>query len=231
VQLGDWSHSVVFVVLFCILVDFLKLLIELLGHSEGRTFTSDPSLVTAVIACRNGADQLSETVAQLIPQIPPERILVVDDGSTDRTADLARSLGCQVHRFEKSKGKAAAINDAVYRVRTPYTLLLDDDTRVGSMRLPTSLLSEDGHDAVAFHVLPDRRDRGGAHGNHFIGALQRYEYGKSMEIGRRFHDVSQSVSYVPGRPACSGRKTWTATTTRTPASSRERICSVRSSTY
>jgi N-acetylglucosaminyltransferase len=193
-----WTHSIVFVVLFCALVDFLKVLIEMVGRSEERVFTSDPSLVTAIIPCRNGAGQLPGTIADLAKHIPPERVIVVDDGSTDDTAAVAAALGCQVHRFERSKGKAAAINFAVYRVKTPYTLLLDDDTRLGASRIPTSLLSRDGYDAVAFHVLPDRRDRGGARGNNFLGALQRYEYGKSMEIGKRFHDVTYSVSCVSG---------------------------------
>jgi len=69
------------------------------------------------------------------------------------------------------KGKASAVNYAVYRVQTPYTLLLDDDTRLGGARLPTSLLAADGFDAVAFHVLPDRRNREGSHGNTFLGHL------------------------------------------------------------
>ncbi len=197
-SLGGWTHSLVFVVLFCILVDFVKLVVELLGRSEDRRFASDPSLVTAVIPCRNGAQVLSSTVEELRRFLPPERILVIDDASTDRTALVARSLGCQVHRFAKRKGKAAAVNYAVHRVQTPLTLLLDDDTRLGGARIPTSLIADEGFDAVAFHVLPDRRNRGGAEGNTLLGHLQRYEYGKSMEIGKRFHDVTQSVSCVSG---------------------------------
>ncbi len=195
---GSWPDHLVFVVLFCALVDFVKLLIELLGREQDRRFTSDLSLVTAVIACKNGEQVLPGTIADLIRYLPPGRILVVDDGSTDRTAEVAEKLGCQVHRFERSKGKVGAINYAIFRVKTPYVLLLDDDTRLGDAEIPTSLLSEDGCDAVAFHVLPDRRNREGAHGNNFVGALQRYEYGKSMEIGKRFHDVTQSVSCISG---------------------------------
>lgn len=196
--LPGWTGGILFVVLFCTLVDFVKLLVELLGRNEARHFASDPSAVTVVIASRNGAQRLPATIAQLTGQVPPERILVVDDGSTDGTSEVAAGLGCQVHRFEKSKGKASAIHYAVHRVQTPYTLLLDDDTRLGGARIPTSLLSRDGFDAVAFCVLPDRRNRDGSHGNGFLGHLQRYEYGKSMEIGKRFHDVTQSVSCVSG---------------------------------
>jgi cellulose synthase/poly-beta-1,6-N-acetylglucosamine synthase-like glycosyltransferase len=195
---GTWPEPVVFAVLFCALVDFVKLVIELLGRREPREFTSDPAQVTAVIATRDGAAVLPSTIQELRRWLPAERIMVIDDGSTDETAAIARALGCTVHRFEHSKGKASAINFAVHRVTTPLTLLLDDDTRLGGARLPTSLITEGGHDAVAFQVLPDRRHRDGAHGSGFLGKLQRYEYGKSMEIGKRFHDVTQSVSCISG---------------------------------
>lgn len=193
-----WSGHLLFAVLFCALVDFVKILIELLGRAENRSFRQDATQVSAVIACKNGASVLAATVADLTRLMPAERIHVVDDGSTDGTAEVARGLGCTVHRFEKSKGKASAINYAIYRVTTPLVLLLDDDTRIGTALLPTSLITVDGFDAVAFQVLPDRRNRDGARGNTFLGALQRYEYAKSMEIGKRFHDVSQSVSCVSG---------------------------------
>lgn len=197
-MLTGGAGSVVFLVVFCALVDFVKLLIELLGRDEERRFTSDPARVTAVIPSRNGSDRIGMTIDELRKFLPPERILVVDDASMDGTGEIAAGLGCRVHRFERGKGKAAAVNYAVHRVETPLTLLLDDDTRMGGARIPTSLLSEDGYDAAAFHVLPDRRSREGARGNNFLGALQRYEYGKSMEIGKRFHDVTESVSCISG---------------------------------
>jgi cellulose synthase/poly-beta-1,6-N-acetylglucosamine synthase-like glycosyltransferase len=190
--------ALVWLVLFCAAVDFVKLLVELLGRAEDRRFRSDTSQVTVVIASRNGAELLPSTLAELAPQVPPERVIVVDDGSTDRTSEVARGLGCRVYRFERSKGKASAVNYAVFRVSTPFTLLLDDDTRMGNARIPTELLADGSCDAVAFHVLPDRRSRNGARGNGFLGALQRYEYGKSMEIGKRFHDTTQSVSCISG---------------------------------
>src|SRR5262245_5524200 len=52
------SGGIVFVVIFCALVDFIKLLVELLGREQERRFTTDPSLVTAVIPSRNGAGRL-----------------------------------------------------------------------------------------------------------------------------------------------------------------------------
>ncbi len=195
---GTLADRLVFTVLFCALVDFVKLLIELLGRVEDREFQSDPSLVTVVIACRNGAGVLASTIDDIRRIAPGAQVMVVDDGSTDGTAELARKLGCDVHRFERSKGKAAAVNFGIYRVTTPLVLLLDDDTRLGNARIPTSLITDGIADAVAFHVLPDRRNRDGAHGHNFLGSLQRYEYGKSMEIGKRFHDVTCSVSCVSG---------------------------------
>src|SRR5262245_21109435 len=86
--MNQLPNHLVLVVAFCALLVFVKRHVELLGRSEDRRFRSDPSLVSAVIASRNGAALLDDTIDELKAQLQPERIIVVDDGSADGTADV-----------------------------------------------------------------------------------------------------------------------------------------------
>ena len=53
-------------------------------------------------------------------------ILVVDGGSTDRTREIAESMGARVV-LQEGKGKADAIRTAVKHVKTPYIVVMDGD--------------------------------------------------------------------------------------------------------
>lgn len=185
-----------FVVGLFILVDALKVYLEIWNRPVRRSFTSDLGKVTALIPTHNGREVIKETVGDLIRAgLPRQQILVVDDGSTDDTHRILESLGVRFYRIP-NMGKVSAINFGIHRVQTPYVLLLDDDTRIGDAQIPTSLL--DHFDAAAFNVVPDRRDRHGPKGSGLVSCLQRYEYCKSMEIGRRFQDGTASISCVSG---------------------------------
>lgn len=190
-----WKYF--FLLIFFLSVDGLKVLVEIYRRPTLRTFISNPEDVTALIACYDSAKTIKYTIEDLQKILANDRIIVVDDGSPDDTYNIAKSMGVQVYRFEKNKGKVSAINFGIYRVKTRYTLLLDDDTRVGPLKLPTSLL-EHGYTGVAFNLLPCRRTRELNNGKNFVSCLQRYEYSKSMEIGKRFQDGTLSVSCVSG---------------------------------
>lgn len=184
-------------VAFLFTVDGLKILVEIHGRARVREFASSPDEVTAVVPCHNSATVIRQTIQDLLQVLSPDRIIVVDDASTDNTAEIARTMGVRVFQFKKNKGKVSAVNFGIFRVKTRYTLLIDDDTRLGASRLPTSLL-EEGYSAVAFNVLPSRRARELVNGTNFVSCLQRYEYSKSMEIGKRFQDATLSVSCISG---------------------------------
>ena len=65
--------------------------------------------VAIVIPARNEADRIGATVAAA-GQIPgADIVVVVDDGSTDSTASVARQAGASVVRHTRNRGKAAAM--------------------------------------------------------------------------------------------------------------------------
>jgi glycosyltransferase involved in cell wall biosynthesis len=69
-------------------------------------------------------DVARRTLAQL------DHVLVLDDGSTDRTAEEARKSGAEVLRHEKNQGKGAAIKTGMRELTGrgfPYVLILDGD--------------------------------------------------------------------------------------------------------
>ena len=185
-----------YIILLFLLVDALKVFVEIWNRPVRRLFTSDMTQVTALIPTHNGRAVIRETLNDLLRAgLPPERILVVDDGSSAGTHEILEEMKVRHYRVP-AMGKVSAINFGIHRVHTPHVLLLDDDTRIGKARIPTSLLEK--FDAVAFNVLPDRRDRYGPKGSGLLSCLQRYEYSKSMEIGRRFQDATASISCISG---------------------------------
>lgn len=54
-------------------------------------------------------------------------VVVADDGSKDRTSEVAREAGAKVVRLEPNRGKGAALAAGLAAVQTPFVLLLDAD--------------------------------------------------------------------------------------------------------
>jgi GT2 family glycosyltransferase len=83
--------------------------------------------VSVVIPAYNAAAFLAETLATVTAQsVPPAEIIVVDDGSTDDTAGIARRAGARVVRTP-NRGPPGARNAGIAAARGRWIALLDAD--------------------------------------------------------------------------------------------------------
>jgi biofilm PGA synthesis N-glycosyltransferase PgaC len=97
--------------------------------------------VTLVIACYNEEDSIADTLihAGRSDYPGPLRIVVADDGSTDRTAEMAGEIAAKDDRIRvrtfPHRGKSETLNSAVRTAATPLIATVDADTRL----MPQSL--------------------------------------------------------------------------------------------
>ncbi|WP_043634487.1 glycosyltransferase family 2 protein, partial [Nonomuraea candida] len=89
-----------------------------------------PPTVTVIVPAHNEEQGLPATLRSIQAQsVPPERVIVVDDGSTDRTGEVAASYGVTVLRPPANLGsKARAQNHALPHCDTDLVLAVDADT-------------------------------------------------------------------------------------------------------
>ena len=110
------------------------------GVGAGKAPTQPPvpmSDVSVIIPTFNRARMLEECVASLLQQTrPPFEILIVDDGSTDDTAEVAQRMPALVRYLNKrNAGKPAALNFAIPHARGSWIWFFDDD----DVALPRSI--------------------------------------------------------------------------------------------
>jgi biofilm PGA synthesis N-glycosyltransferase PgaC len=114
--------------------------------------------LTVIVPAFNESASIAETIRSLREQtVQPEEIIVVDDCSTDGTADVARALNVRVVRPPSNTGsKAGAQTFALPLVGTRYTMAIDADTALAPdaiEKLLAVMLESDVASACGF-VLP-----------------------------------------------------------------------------
>lgn len=82
--------------------------------------------VTIVVSCFQQEDFIAEALNSALRQTWPTRLLMVDDGSTDRSLTIARDLGVDCHPLPH-RGALATFRAGVSLVETPFYCLLNGD--------------------------------------------------------------------------------------------------------
>ena len=88
---------------------------------------ADPASVSIVIPALDEAATISDLVLRLRASAPWREVIVVDDGSSDSTADMARSAGAHVIRHPYNKGNGAAVKTGIRHASGEFVLILDGD--------------------------------------------------------------------------------------------------------
>jgi glycosyltransferase involved in cell wall biosynthesis len=88
---------------------------------------AEPAAVSVVIPAYNEEQAIGDVVRELKARHPWHEVLVVDDGSSDGTAQRAAEAGARVIRHPYNKGNGAAVKTGIREARGEVVLLLDAD--------------------------------------------------------------------------------------------------------
>ena len=160
------------------------------GHSPGDSVTPSRERraltvpVTVIVPAYNEAATIADTLISLLTQsVAPEEIIVVDDCSTDDTADVAARLGVTVVRPERNTGsKAGAQTYALRHVSTSLVMAIDADTTLAPDAIEQLLPAFTDTEVVAAcgSVIP-RRVRSVWERGRYIEYLFAFTYYKRVQ--------------------------------------------------
>lgn len=98
---------------------------------ESHAPTAREPFVSVIVPARDAAAHLPRCLDALShSHYTRFEIIVIDDASTDATADIARSRGCKVLRLDTQSGPAAARNRGAREARGDVLLFVDADVEV-----------------------------------------------------------------------------------------------------
>jgi GT2 family glycosyltransferase len=115
-----------------------------------------PVDVTIAIVTKDRRDELRDAVRSALEQEGSVEVLVLDDGSSDGTADmLAEEFpSVQVARFDDGAGVAVRRNDAARTARGDVIVSIDDDAVFTSPRIVADTLADLDHPRIAAVAIP-----------------------------------------------------------------------------
>ncbi len=83
--------------------------------------------ISIIIPAYNEEHSIGRIVKKIRDLYADSEIIVVDDGSTDNTADKARQAGAQVHSHPYNIGNGAAVKTGIRASRGQYLVFMDGD--------------------------------------------------------------------------------------------------------
>jgi GT2 family glycosyltransferase len=155
------------------------------GKCRERAFSSGPPPVSVIIPVRNGAGTIRATLDSLVrSRLLPAEIIVVDDGSTDGTADVVREFSagearCRLLSRTAGRGAAAARNRGTAEAGSGLLLFTDSDVVLEVDTLTRLLQALEATGAAAAVGVYRERNLAGGWLSHFTTGFSAFTYLRS----------------------------------------------------
>lgn len=151
--------------------------------------------VSVIVPAYNESAGIEAAVRSIAASDHPVEVIVVDDGSTDGTADLVERLALPRVRVirQPNQGKPAALNTGIRAARHELIVMVDGDTvfEPETVRLLVQPFADPKVGAVSGNTKV--ANRGG-----LLGRWQHIEYVVGFNLDRRLFDVAECMPTVPG---------------------------------
>jgi glycosyltransferase involved in cell wall biosynthesis len=104
--------------------------------------------VSVVIPAYNEAEAIGKTIRAIHERLPDAEILVVDDGSTDGTSEVAREAGAYIWSHPYNIGNGAAVKTGIRMASGDKIVLMDGDGQHDPADIPRLLEAAKTYDLV-----------------------------------------------------------------------------------
>jgi cellulose synthase/poly-beta-1,6-N-acetylglucosamine synthase-like glycosyltransferase len=159
--------------------------------------------VSIIIPAHNEENGITRSIeSALSADYPNKEIIVVDDGSKDKTYLLASFYAAKgqiklVHRDYSSGSKAGALNYGILFASGDVLVTVDADTLIepNALTLLVDRLGDPDVSAVSGNVRILSGDSGA---RNLLVRLQEYEYFLAFELGRRFSSIIGTMMIISG---------------------------------
>ncbi|MFA5394791.1 MAG: glycosyltransferase [Methanogenium sp.] len=164
--------------------------------------------VAVIVPCKNEEGTIGKTIEAILnSNYPKEKlnIIVVDDGSTDRTLSMVQKYensGVKVIKHEKNKGKREAFATGLRNSESEIVICIDSDTIVDkeAIRLLMQPFSDDDVVAVCGHGEAANKNK------NTLTKMQHYWYQKMYLAVKGMESYFNTVSCCSGILAAYRRK-------------------------
>jgi len=164
-----------------------------LEDPEGKLWKS----VSVIVPAFNEEENISKCIESILSQNYPGKIeaIIVNDGSTDRTAEIASKYPVKLIDLKKNSGKSNALNLGFKESKSDILVFSDSDSSMDkdAVRLLVEYLDEHPRTgAVAGNVYIEKSKM------NTLTIFQMIEYKIEQEINRHLQSLEQRILVCPG---------------------------------